>query len=248
MADGRGADPDRVGRPVPRRDAGRARRRDPGAGPPSPDLDDGGQDHDRLGDARQQGPGGHRGTLAVRCRLRRDRGRHPPAERRPLRRPFRGRLPEGPAGHPRHETSHPVRPDLSRPPPVAGRRRRPHRRRAARLPRPRRDALPGPAHRPRGRPAGTARVGRADRRRRGRGRPVPRRDARVHRHPGAARSRRRAVRGNGRAGARTSRSSSSSTPRFARPSRPPRSEVARDRFRPVDHHDRPVHLHPRRRS
>ena len=130
-----------------------AGRRHARAGAPPPDLDDGRQDHHRLGDPRQQGPGGHRGTLAVRCRLRRDRGGHPPAERRPLRRPVRRRLPQGPAGHPRHETSHPVRPDLSRPPAVTGRAARPHRDRPARLPRARRGALPGAPHRPRGRPA-----------------------------------------------------------------------------------------------
>ena len=116
-------DPDGVRRPVPRR-AGRPRRRRPRAGPPPPDLVDGREDHDRLGDAGEQGPGGHRGALAVRCRLRRDRGGHPPAERRPLGRPVRRRLPEGPAGHPGHATPHPVRPDLPRPPPLAVRRRR----------------------------------------------------------------------------------------------------------------------------
>ena len=77
----------------------------PGARPSPSDLDDGRQDHHRLGDARQQGPGGHRGTLAVRCRLRRDRGGHPSAERRPFGRPLRGWLPQGPAGHPGHATS-----------------------------------------------------------------------------------------------------------------------------------------------
>ena len=41
---------------------------DPRAGPPPPDLVDGREDHDRLGDAREQGPGGHRSALAVRCR------------------------------------------------------------------------------------------------------------------------------------------------------------------------------------
>ena len=100
------------------------------AGAPAPDLDDGREDHDRLGDAREQGPGGHRGALAVRCRLRRHRGRHPPAERRPLGRPLRGRLPQGPAGHPGHATSHPVRADLSRPPALAGGAARPDRHRA----------------------------------------------------------------------------------------------------------------------
>ena len=128
----------------------------PGAGPPAPDLDHGSQDHDRLRDPRQQGPGGHRGALAVRCRLRRDRGGHPPAERRPLRRPVRRRLPEGPAGHPGYATPDPVRHDLSRPPAVAGGAARPDRDRAARLPRagrrrgsrrcasPARRASPGP--------------------------------------------------------------------------------------------------------
>ena len=33
----------------------------------APDLAHGRQDHHRLGDAHEQGPGGHRGTLAVRC-------------------------------------------------------------------------------------------------------------------------------------------------------------------------------------
>ena len=41
-----------------------------------------------------------RGTLAVRCRLRRDRRRRASAERRALGRPVHRRLPEGPARHP----------------------------------------------------------------------------------------------------------------------------------------------------
>ena len=44
------------------------RRDHAGAGPAPPDVDHGRQDHDRLGDPRQQGPGGHRGALALRCR------------------------------------------------------------------------------------------------------------------------------------------------------------------------------------
>ncbi len=164
--DGRrgGACPDRLGRPIPRcgrRDDG---SRDPGTGASPPDLDDGRQDHDRLGDACQQGPGGHRGTLAVRCRLRRDRGGHPSAERRPLRRPVRGWFPESPAGHPGYETSHPVRPDLPRPPAVTGRAARPDRRGLARVPGAGRDPLPGAPDRSRGRSVGSAGIGRADRR------------------------------------------------------------------------------------
>ena len=193
-------------------------RRDPAAGAAPSDLDDGRQDHDQFGDPRQQGPGSHRGALAVRCRLRRDRGGHPSPERRPLRRPLRRRLPQGPAGHPGHATPHPVRPDLSRPPPVAGRSARSRGHRPARLPGARRDAVPGAADRPRGRPAGPAGIGRADRRGRGGGRPVPRPHARVHRDPAAARGGRRTVRGRP-AGIRTSTSSSRSTARSAGSSR-----------------------------
>ena len=78
-------------------------------------------------------------------------------------------------------TPDPVRPDLSRPPPVAVGRRRPRRGRPPRLPRPRRRPLPGTADRPRGGPDRPARDDRADRRRRGRGRAVPRRDPRLRR-------------------------------------------------------------------
>ena len=61
--------------------------------------------------------------------------------------------------------------------PVAGRAARPRRDRPARLPRARRGALPGAPDRPRGRPTGSARLGRPHRRRRRRRRPVPRRHA-----------------------------------------------------------------------
>ena len=119
MDRGRALDPHRLGRPVPRRRRPTARVTP--AGPASSDLADGRQDHDRLGHAGEQGPGGHRGALAVRCRLRRDRRGHPPAERRPLGRPVRGRLAEGAARHPGHAPPDPVRPDL----PAAARPRRP---------------------------------------------------------------------------------------------------------------------------
>ena len=170
--------PHRIRRAVPRLRRRTSPTVTPRAGPPPPDLVDGREDHDRLGDAREQGPGGHRGALAVRCRLRRDRGRDPPAERRPLRRPVRRRLPEGPAGHPGHATPDPVRPDLSRPPPVAGRRgsissppaastsARPTRRASRRCRIAREAGRIGPAGHDR-----------AHRRRRGRRRPVPRRHA-----------------------------------------------------------------------
>ena len=74
-------------------------------------------------------------------------------------------------------------------------------RRPARLPGPRRDALPGAADRPRGGPDRAARDDRAHRRRRGRRRPVPRRHARLRRDPAPARGRGRAVRRGRRPGA-----------------------------------------------
>ena len=224
-------------------DAGRGH---PGAGAPAPDLEHGREDHHRLRDAREQGPGGHRGTLAVRCRLRRHRGRHPPAERRPLRRPLPRRLPQGPAGYPRHATPDPVRPDV---PATASRRppRRPTSRdRPARLPRAGRGAVPGAPHRPRGRAPGSAGVGGAHRRRRGRRRPLPRRDPDFTGIPRAAGGRGREVRRRRRTRRPTSTTSWSSTPRSAPPSRPVRSEPAPDGARAVGHHDRPVHPDPRR--
>ena len=79
--------------------------------------------------------------------LRRHRGRHPPAERRPLRRPIPRRLPEGPVGHPGHATTDPIRADLSQAPAVSGDAARPARHRPPRLPRARRGTVPGPADR-----------------------------------------------------------------------------------------------------
>ena len=60
--------PDRERRPVPRPHARRARRRHAGGGARASDLDDGPEDHDRLGDAREQGPRGDRGALPLRRR------------------------------------------------------------------------------------------------------------------------------------------------------------------------------------
>ncbi len=169
---------------------GGAGRGHPGARPAPPDLVDGGQDHDRLGDPGQQGPGGHRGALAVRCRVRRDRRRHPSTERRPLGRPVRRRLAEGAARNPGHAPPDPVRRDLSDPPPIAGHAAGPRGHRTARLPRARRDPLPGAPDRPRRRPDRVAGDGRPDRRGRGRGRPLPRRRRSTSRgSPGRSRPR-----------------------------------------------------------
>ena len=68
-----------VPRPLARRDGGGHRR----AGAQAPDVGDGRQDHDRLGDADEQGARGDRGPPPVRHALRPDRRRGAPAVDRP---------------------------------------------------------------------------------------------------------------------------------------------------------------------
>ena len=126
--------------------------------------------------------------------LRRDRRGDPSPERRPLRRRVRGRLAQGPAGHPGHASPDPVRPHLPAPRRVAGGRPGPRGPRRAHVPCPGRGALPGPPDRPRGGPHRAAGDRRPHRRRRGGRRPVPRRLARLPGHPAPARGRRGPVR------------------------------------------------------
>ena len=64
------ADDHRERRPVPRALPRRARRRHRRGGARPPDLGDGRQDHDRLGDADEQGPRGDGGPPPVRDALR----------------------------------------------------------------------------------------------------------------------------------------------------------------------------------
>ena len=74
----------------------------PAAGAGPPDLGHGPADHHQLGDARQQGPRGHRGAPAVRRPVRPHRRRRPPAVGRPLDGRVRRRLDDRPgvaAGH-----------------------------------------------------------------------------------------------------------------------------------------------------
>ena len=78
---GRSADPHRLGRPVPRSHRRRARGRDGRAGARPSDLGDGRQDHDRLGDADEQGARADRGPPPVRDAVRADRRRRAPASR-----------------------------------------------------------------------------------------------------------------------------------------------------------------------
>ena len=75
------------------------------AGAAAPDLGDGPEDHDRLGDAHEQGARGDRGPLALRRRGRPDPGRRPPAEHRALAGRVRRRLVQGAARRHRHAPS-----------------------------------------------------------------------------------------------------------------------------------------------
>ena len=76
---------DRLGRPVPRPHARRARGRDAGRGAGAPDLEHGPEDHDRLRDAREQGARADRGALPLRPAVRADRGRRAPDARSCMR-------------------------------------------------------------------------------------------------------------------------------------------------------------------
>ena len=107
-----------------------------------PDLADGGQDHDRLGDADEQGLRGDRGAPPLRRPLRADRRRRPPAVAGPLADPPQRRLHAGPPRLSRHAGADLLRAALPR----AGRRRRA----AAR---PRRGRLARPSRSPTSRPS-----------------------------------------------------------------------------------------------
>ena len=173
---------DRERRPVPRPHPRPARRRDRRAGAGPPDLGDGADGDDQLGDPGQQGPRGDRGPPALRHPVRPDRGRGPPDQRRALDGGVRRRLDARPGQPADHDDPDRARPELAGP----GARRRPARRLdEARdlgvLPaRPRR--VPRRVAGPRGRRARRHRPGGLQRRERGVRRGVPRRAARVHRH------------------------------------------------------------------
>ena len=97
------------GGPFRGRTARGARRRHPRGGARAPDLDDGPEDHDRLGHACQQGPRGDRGALPLRRPLRAHRGRDPSALDRARARPLPRRRRDRASREPRH-----ARPDLLR--------------------------------------------------------------------------------------------------------------------------------------
>ena len=135
--DRRAARPDRLRRPVPRPHRPLRGRRRGGARPP--DLEDGRPDHDRLGDADEQGLRGDRGAPPLRRPLRADRGRRPPAVDRPLADRPQRRRDARPPRLPRHAGADLLRAALPRARRRAGAAARPDRGRRAEL----RAARPG---------------------------------------------------------------------------------------------------------
>ena len=86
--DGRLARPHGLRRPVPKPAARRSRISDRGGCARPSDLVDGPEDHDRLGDAREQGPRADRGAVPVRRAVRADRRRRAPELDRSRPRPL----------------------------------------------------------------------------------------------------------------------------------------------------------------
>ena len=115
---GRAAGPDRLRRALPR--PHRPRRGQRRGRARAPDLADGRADHDRLGDADEQGLRGDRGAPPLRRPLRADRRRRPPAVDRPLADRPQRRLHARPPRLPRHAGADLLRAALPR----ARRRRR----------------------------------------------------------------------------------------------------------------------------
>ena len=96
-------------RAVPRMDPGRAREGVGQGGAAAPGVDHGAEDHDRLGDAHEQGPRGDRGALPVRPGLLADPRPDPPRGRGPCDGGVQGRQPACRDGSSRHASSHPAR-------------------------------------------------------------------------------------------------------------------------------------------
>ena len=100
---------DRVRRTVPRPHGRRPARRRPGRRARAPDLGHGREDHDRLGDADEQGPRGDRGALPVRPAVRPHRGRGAPAVDRPRHGADARRRADRARRAPRHARAHRLR-------------------------------------------------------------------------------------------------------------------------------------------
>ena len=163
----------------------------------APDVADGAEDHDRLGDADEQGARGHRGAVAVRRPARSDRRRRAPAVGRALDGGDDRRVDPRAARRHRHAAADPVRLLVSRTVVVAAAAPGPRALRAARLPPARPREVPRPAPRVPGPRNRRRPAGRAQRGQRGGRRGVPRGTAGFHGHPAAHRP------GHGRAHARS---------------------------------------------
>ena len=85
-------------------------------GPRAPRVEDGPEDHDRLGHADEQGSRGDRGALPVRPRVLADPRRCPPRGRRPRDGGVPRRQLEGGVGDRRHAAADPARARLARAP------------------------------------------------------------------------------------------------------------------------------------
>ena len=141
-----------------------ARRR-----PPPSDLEDGAEDHDRLGHDDEQGARGHRGPLALRRAGPEDRRRPPPAVDRSLDGRVRGRLRARADVAERHAFPDPLRAHVSRARSDAAPGPEPHVARPARVLPDGADALSGRRARVRRARDGRLGAGRAQRRERDRG-------------------------------------------------------------------------------
>ena len=89
--------------------------RDPRRGARAPDVGHGPRRHDELGDAREQGPRGHRGAPALRRRLRPHRRRRAPAVDRALDGRVHRRLDDRPGVAARHAAADLARARLAEP-------------------------------------------------------------------------------------------------------------------------------------
>ena len=110
----------RLGRAVPAPAQGRDGRGHRRGCAQSSDVEDGSEDHRRLRHPHEQRARSHRGALALRPSLRPGAGGGAPAVHHSFHGRVRGRIGHRPARGGRHGNSHPLRPQLSRPPPVAG--------------------------------------------------------------------------------------------------------------------------------
>ena len=142
--DDRLARPDRVRRTLQKPTTRRSRISQRGGGSRASHLVHGAEDHDRLGDARQQGSRADRGALPVRGRVREDGRRRASDLRRPRPRPLPRRRRARTRGLPRHARADLLRAHVSRAARDAGSRARSQCASVARVRTSRPRAIPAP--------------------------------------------------------------------------------------------------------